>query len=314
MTTPQPFSDRTTALDFIVSCQQDPATGTAFLGEDRAGVEAELEGLGQPWLQTVRAVVERGRLLAAVAVEWDEEPSMAWVHGPWGTPDAVRTHGPGLVMAAVDQVPPAIRRFELCGHVANTAMAVVADRLGLAPTETSLALVVAADEAAGWIPPEPLQAVTVRPAVPADRAALARLHAPEFGEAYATVDQLLTHHRTVVAEAPDGRLLGYASGGSRTTARPTWTSPPSTRRRAAAAWAGTWSRPWSGCCSPRAPRNWSTSRCASPAPPRSSCTCPWGCARTRPCADTAVPGRLGTPHRPAARCPDPAPRPWPATR
>ncbi|HRO29507.1 MULTISPECIES: GNAT family N-acetyltransferase [Micrococcaceae] len=212
MTTPQPFSDRTTALDFIVSCQQDPATGTAFLGEDRAGVEAELEGLGQPWLQTVRAVVERGRLLAAVAVEWDEEPSMAWVHGPWGTPDAVRTHGPGLVMAAVDQVPPAIRRFELCGHVANTAMAVVADRLGLAPTETSLALVVAADEAAGWIPPEPLQAVTVRPAVPADRAALARLHAPEFGEAYATVDQLLTHHRTVVAEAPDGRLLGYASG------------------------------------------------------------------------------------------------------
>lgn len=212
MTAPQPFSDRTAALDFIVSCQQHPATGTAFLGEDPAGVEAELEGLGQPWLQTMRAVMEQGRLRAAVAVEWDEEPSLAWVHGPWGAPDAVRAHGPGLVMAAVEQVPPTIRRFELCGHVANTAMAAVADRLGLAPTETSLALVVAADEAAGWIPPEPLQAVTVRPAVPTDRAALARLHEPEFGEAYATVDQLLTVHRTVVAEASDGRLLGYASG------------------------------------------------------------------------------------------------------
>jgi ribosomal protein S18 acetylase RimI-like enzyme len=212
MTTPQPFTDRTAALDFIVSSQQDPATGTAFLGEDPAGVEAELEGLEQPWLQTLRAVVAEGRLLAAVAVEWDEEPSMAWVHGPWGTPDAVRDHGPDLVLAAVGQVPPAIRRFELCGHVGNTAMAELAHRLGFAATETNLALVVDARQAAAWTLPEPLQAVTVRPAVPADRAELARLHEPEFGEAYATVDQLLTRHRTVVAEEPHGRMLGYASG------------------------------------------------------------------------------------------------------
>jgi ribosomal protein S18 acetylase RimI-like enzyme len=212
MPTPQPFTDRTAALDFIVSCQQDPAAGTAFLGEDRAGVEAELEGLEQPWLQTLRAVVEQGRLRAAIAVEWDAEPSMAWVHGPWGTPDAVREHGPDLVRAAVVQVPPSIRRFELCGHVANTAMAGLADGLGFSATETNLALVVDAAQAAGWILPEPLQAMTVRPAVPADRAELARLHEPEFGEAYATVDQLLTIHRTVVAEAPHGRLLGYASG------------------------------------------------------------------------------------------------------
>lgn len=212
MTTPQPFTDRTAALDFIVSSQQDPATGTAFLGEDPAGVEAELEGLEQPWLQTLRAVVAEGRLLAAVAVEWDEEPSMAWVHGPWGTPDAVRDHGPDLVLAAVGQVPPTIRRFELCGHVGNTAMAELAHRLGFAATETNLALVVDARQADAWPLPEPLQAVTVRPAVPADRAELARLHEPEFGEAYATVDQLLTRHRTVVAVEPHGRMLGYASG------------------------------------------------------------------------------------------------------
>ena len=212
MTTPQPFTDRTAALDFIVSSQQDPATGTAFLGEDPAGVEAELEGLEQPWLQTLRAVVAEERLLAAVAVEWDGEPSMAWVHGPWGTPDAVRDHGVDLVMAAVAQVPADIRRFELCGHVANTAMAALARRLGFSATETNLALVVDARQAAAWTLPEPLEAMTVRPAVPADRAELARLHEPEFGKAYATVDQLLTRHRTVVAEVPHGRMLGYASG------------------------------------------------------------------------------------------------------
>jgi ribosomal protein S18 acetylase RimI-like enzyme len=212
MTTPGPFTDRAAALDFIVSCQQDPATGTAFLGEDRDGVEAELEGLQQPWLQTLRAVTEDGRLLAAVAVEWDEEPSMAWLHGPWGAEQAVRDHGLDLVLAAVAQVPRSIRRFELCGHVANTGMERLAGRLGFTATETNLALVVDAAQAAGWPLPEPGPALAVRPAVPADRAELARLHEPEFGEAYATVDQLLSRHRTVVAEVPHGRMLGYASG------------------------------------------------------------------------------------------------------
>jgi ribosomal protein S18 acetylase RimI-like enzyme len=212
MTAPQPFTDRAAALDFIVSCQQDPATGTAFLGEDRPGVEAELEGLEQPWLQTLRAVTEDGRLRAAVAVEWDEEPSMAWLHGPWGVEEAVRDHGLDLVLAAAAQVPRSIRRFELCGHVANTAMERLAGALGFTATETNLALVVDAAQAAGWPLPEPGPALSVRPAVPADHAELARLHEPEFGEAYATVDQLLSRHRTVVAEVPHGRMLGYASG------------------------------------------------------------------------------------------------------
>ncbi|MDI3331730.1 MAG: N-acetyltransferase [Micrococcus sp.] len=209
---PGPFRDRAAALDFIVSCQQDPALGTAFLGEDPAGVEAELEGLGQPWLQTLRAVAVDGRLRAAVAVDWDEEPSMAWLHGPWGAPEAVRDHGVDLVMAAVAQVPRSVRRYELCGHVANAAMAGLADRLGFTATETSLAMVIDAGQAARWPLPEPSHAMTVRPAVPADRPGLARLHEPEFGEAYATVDQLLTRHRTVVAQGPHDRLLGYASG------------------------------------------------------------------------------------------------------
>jgi ribosomal protein S18 acetylase RimI-like enzyme len=212
MTTPLPCTDRAAALEFIVSCQQSPAAGTAFLGDDRAGIEAELEGLEPPWLQTLRAVTIEGRLRAAIAVEWDEEPSMAWLHGPWGAPDAVHAHGQDLVMAAVAQVPETISRYELCGHVANTAMAALSERLGFTATETNLALVVDAGHAAGWALPEPRHAMTVRPAVPADREELARLHEPEFGAAYATVDQLLTRHRTVVAEDPHGRMLGYASG------------------------------------------------------------------------------------------------------
>ncbi|HEY4616279.1 MAG TPA: GNAT family N-acetyltransferase [Citricoccus sp.] len=209
---PAPFTDRAVALGFIVRRQQDPATGTAFLGEDAAGVEAELDGLAQPWLQTLRVVTRGGALRAALAVEWDEEPSMAWLHGPWGSAPDVGAHGRDLVLAAVAQVPPSIRRYELCGHVANTAMASLAERLGFTATETNLAMVVEAHRAAAWPDPAPDPSVTVRPAVAADRASLERLHAPEFGDAYATVDQLLTGHRTVVAAGPDGALLGYASG------------------------------------------------------------------------------------------------------
>jgi len=209
---PVPFTDRAAALGFIVRCQQDPATGTAFLGEDAAGVEAELEGLVRPWLQTLRVVTEGGALRAAIAVEWDEEPSMAWLHGPWGSAPDVGAHGRDLVLAAVAQVPPSIRRYELCGHVANTAMAALAERLGFTATETNLAMVVEAHRALAWPDPAPDASVTVRPAVTSDRAGLARLHTPEFGDAYATVDQLLTRHRTVVAVGAHGGLLGYASG------------------------------------------------------------------------------------------------------
>lgn len=209
---PAPFTDRAAALGFIVRCQQDPATGTAYLGEDAAGIEAELEGLGRPWLQSLRVVTEGGVLRAAIAVEWDEEPSMAWLHGPWGSAADVGAHGRDLVLAAVAQVPPSIHRYELCGHVANTAMAALAGRVGFTATETNLAMVVEARRAAAWPDPVPDTSVTVRPAVASDRDDLERLHAPEFGEAYATVGQLLTEHRTVVAVDPHGGLLGYASG------------------------------------------------------------------------------------------------------
>lgn len=209
---PVPVSDREEALAFIVACQRDPATGTAFLGEEPSGVEAELEGLDQPWLDTLRAVTGAGGLRAAVAVEWDEEVSMAWLHGPWGAPEAVREHGADLVRAAVAQVPASVTRYELFGHEANTAMAEVADRLGLTATETDYAMVVDAAEAARWPVSEPRHDLVLRPAVSADRSELARLHEPEFGATYATVDKLISSYRTVVADDLHGRMLGYAAG------------------------------------------------------------------------------------------------------
>lgn len=205
---------RGAALDFIVTCQQDPATGTAFLGQDPAGIEAELEGLDQSWLRGLRTVQENGSVLAACTVDWDREASLAWIHGPWGAPERVDRHGAALVAAVCQAVPEGIRRFEMCGQVENASMASLASVLGWTATEVNLAMVIPASEAAGWAQPpvrhgEP---VLIRPAVPADVGPLEPLHAAEFGEAYATAAQLLSRHHTVVAVDPGGSLLGYAAG------------------------------------------------------------------------------------------------------
>ncbi len=232
-------AERSAALAFIVACQQDPATGTAFLGDDAAGIEAELEGLGQPWLRGLRVVEQDGTVIAACTVDWDPEPSMAWVHGPWGRPEQVASHGAALVAAVCDAVPAGIERFEMCGHVANTSMAALAADLGWTATEVNYAMVVPASTAARWSEPavqreqteqaeqaeqhtgpdasaaptvrlrEP---VRIRPAGPADVGLLEPLHTAEFGEAYATAAQLLSRHHTVVAEDSTGTVLGYAAG------------------------------------------------------------------------------------------------------
>lgn len=210
------------ALAFIVACQQDPATSTAYLGEDPAGIEAELDGLDRPWLAGWCAVRSGGRdggrdggeILAACTVDWDAEPSMAWIHGPWGAPGAVERHGPALLAAIDRQLPADITRVELCGHLANTALAALADRLGFRATEVNHALVASAAQAAAWALPDAGRApgVRIRRMVPSDVVLLEPLHTAEFGAAYATAAQLASVHHTVVAEGPAGALLGYAAG------------------------------------------------------------------------------------------------------
>lgn len=199
--------DRVAALAFITHAQADATTATAYLGDEPDGVEAELDGLAQPWLETLRVVVEGGRIVAASAVEWDEVASMAWVQGPWADdPGRFADLGDELLRAAVDQCPPGIRRYEFSGDVANVAMGTLAERLGWAATPVSHVMSVSAADAANW----PV-ADGVRAATTFDQAVIATLHDAEFPAAYATAPQLLTAYTTVVVEL-DGQVAGYASG------------------------------------------------------------------------------------------------------
>ncbi len=213
--------DRDAALAFVQACQRDPTTSTAYLGEDPAGVGSELAGWTRPWLRLWHEVRAEGHILAACTADWDPEPSMAWIHGPWGSPAAIERHGADLVAAVISRLPAEITHLEMCGHVTNTAMAALADRLGWTAGEVNLALGIPAERARLWPRPDNphdlhdaghAPEVRVRRAVPADVGLVGPLHTAEFGAAYATARQLVFEHHTVVAADPDGVLLGYATG------------------------------------------------------------------------------------------------------
>lgn len=201
-------------LEWIIGCQSDPTTGTAYLGDTPEGVREELQGLDQDWTDTVRVVTVPGEPVAACAVEWDEEPATAWIQGPWGSPDAVEAWGETLVEAMVGQLPAAITTLEVCGDVRNTAMGELAERLAWTPTAVNHAMVLPVEDAQSVAARSSVDrpaGITVRNALEQDLPRLATLHESEFPEAYVTSAQLLSRHLTVVAVL-DEALVGYASG------------------------------------------------------------------------------------------------------
>ena len=206
MTEPTATTDRAGLLAFISAQQASPSTATTYLGDEPAGVEAELEGLDQPWLETARVLTTDAGLRGAALAEWDAEVGRAWVYGPWAAPGQFDAVGEPLLRAVAAQCPPEISEFEVSGDVANTSLAALAERLGWRPSKVNHAYEVAAVAVAHWPTVE-----GIRPATDADLPALATLHEAEFPKTYATTAQLLTRHTTLVAER-DGRVVGYAAG------------------------------------------------------------------------------------------------------
>lgn len=199
-------ADRAVVLDFIVRHQGDPATGTAFLGEEAPGIEEELDGLDQPWLDTARLATHDGHLVGAATIEWDAEVGRAWIQGPWVSPDRFAELAEPLLRAVAAQCPAAITELEICGDVQHTGMTALSERLGWTPTQVNHAFEITSDAVAAW--PE---ADGVRDATADDLPALASLHEATFVGAYATTTQLLTRHTTLVVER-DGSVVGYAAG------------------------------------------------------------------------------------------------------
>jgi ribosomal protein S18 acetylase RimI-like enzyme len=221
-------------VTFIAAQQARPDRRITYVGDEAAGIAAELDGLEPPWATTVRVVRHGGRIAGAVVAEWDEDLGRAWIVGPWVADDlgdgddegeveaeAWMASAAELVDAALAQLPATVTRHEMCGEVAHRRLAALAHARGwTATTEVNHVLVADAAVVAAW-DDDPADGEELRSATTDDVAGIAALHDAEFPDTYASAVQLvegqLDGSRVVlVADDPAGGgragLAGYVAG------------------------------------------------------------------------------------------------------
>lgn len=212
--------DLDAVVAFIAAEQARPERRCTYVGTEPAGIRAELDALEPPWTETLRVVAgDGGEVRGAVVVEWEADAGRSWVLGPWVAGDAAAWDelAPGLLDAALSQLPLTVTRHEVCSDVSNELLAELAAEVGWRPSEVNHAYVVDEAAVARW--PDDPPTVPIRDARPDDAEAIRPLHDAEFPGTYATVEQLLAGQAdgsrvVLVVPGPDddGGLAGYAAG------------------------------------------------------------------------------------------------------
>ena len=171
----------------------------------------ELDDLDVPWQETVRvALDDTGAVVGTVLLDWDDETSRSWVHGPWTRDEAAwDAAAEALLDAAIEQTPTAIEDHEVSAAPAHERMSALVASRGWTASEVTIVYV--ARSADGWPDPPP----TVRAATEDDLDAVTAIHDLAFPGTYATARRLLTDPEritVVLADTRDGApVLGYAS-------------------------------------------------------------------------------------------------------
>ena len=210
-------------LDAVVAViageQARPERRCTYVGTRPEGIRAELDALDPPWADTLRVVADPGGdLRGAVIVEWNEASGRSWVLGPWVAGDAAAWDqlAPGLLAAALTQLPITVTRHEVCSDVSNELLADLAAEVGWAPSVVNHAYVV--DEATVGRWPDDPGTMPVRDAQAGDLEAIRPLHDAEFPDTYASPEELLDGQADgsrmvlVVPAAAGAGIAGYAAG------------------------------------------------------------------------------------------------------
>jgi ribosomal protein S18 acetylase RimI-like enzyme len=204
---------------FIAAQQAYADHRISYVGDDSAGIAAELGGLEPSWLTTARVLRDDTGITGAAIVEWDEDLGRAWILGPWvvGGGDPWMAAAATLLDAALAQPPAAVTRYEMCGDIANHRLADLAASRGWTPTEPHHLLVADAAVVAAWPPGDGGQAASLRGAGADDVAAIAALHDVEFPDNHTSATQLVDGEQdgsriVLVADNRHGGVVGYIAG------------------------------------------------------------------------------------------------------
>lgn len=208
MSTPHQTSDREAALRFIAEQQFDPSAACAYVGALSNGLEQDLDGLDQPWMQTLRVCTSPGgEVTGAAVIEWEEEVDRSWVHGPWSTADTWDTDALPLLHSVTAQVP--VRKHEMYAAIQNERLARLATRVRWCVGEANFEYSRHHEQRR-----DTRVATSVRRATLHNRRTVGELHDAEFPGTYANARQLLdpAGPYTVLVAERDGQILGYVAG------------------------------------------------------------------------------------------------------
>jgi ribosomal protein S18 acetylase RimI-like enzyme len=204
---------------FIAAQQAHADRRISYVGNDEAGIVAELGGLEPSWVTTARVLRDGTRIIGVVIAEWDDDLGRAWILGPWVVDDGDGWMAGAVTLldAALAQPPSTVTRYEMSGDVANHRLADLAASRGWTPSEPHHLLVVDAAVVDSWPAGGGAQTASLRAAGRDDIGAIAALHDVEFPDTYASARQLvngqLEGSRVVlVADDGHGDVVGYVAG------------------------------------------------------------------------------------------------------
>lgn len=211
-------ADVEAVIDLIVAEQVRPERHIPYLGEERAGIVAELAELDTPWTSFLHIVRVDGDLVGAAFADVDEELGKAWIHGPWiagEDDDRWRRWARPLVEAVIAALPAELTDLELSGDTRNRRLAELGEDMGLEPSEVNWVYTLATARMADWDDADPVAGV--RAARADDAHAIEPLHGAEFPDTYLPVERMLAEvvagdRVALVAPGHDGAIVGYATG------------------------------------------------------------------------------------------------------
>lgn len=195
---------------FLAAQQADPGRHIGYLNTDADAIAeqlAELEPLGTAGLVVAR---DAGRIVGALAAEWDTEPPRCWWHGPFVAVDVDVDEVAGLLLArGRELLPETVTQQELCGDDRHVWLPEFARRHGFAAEEASAVL---GRDLGDDLPPRRATTVAVEDLDAAQRAAVATLHDELFRNTHTPGAKLVdggTDRLLVVLE--DGVPRGYVA-------------------------------------------------------------------------------------------------------
>lgn len=197
-------SDFERVVHFVARMNDDPAHHIGYFGVGPADVGEELRGLELPLTEGFKLLVEEGKLIGVMGVEYDFEINRAWLYGPVIDHPDWHTLADQLYAAVRPAIPPAIGHYELFCDAHHLNCALFAERHGFKRGSENAIFSIPRTAA--------IPAAAAQEWEPRFFESFQVLHDQAFPNTYYTAQQIVDKqgdHARLLLAVQDGALQGY---------------------------------------------------------------------------------------------------------